>query len=312
MIKIFVTKLALFIILNHTISIFVIHFLTMLSLLLTILFSTLIIITFRVLGMLKISEIQSIAFNYFFAVILGIFIWKEPFQLKSYTVASWFELSIITGVLFVLTFYLLSRSSRSVGIAITAVASRMSVMIPVLAGFLIFGDNLSITKIGGLLLAVFSFYLIFKPKGELVIDWKNILFPVLLFLGIGANDTMMKYVQYHFLSDDLTLFLTMVFFIAFIASLLLMVFRIFAKKESISLKSVAAGFVLGLLNFGSTYYFINSMAYFESSIFFPVVNVGIVLLTSLAGIVFFKERLSKINWFGIVIAVVAIMIITIA
>lgn len=163
----------------------------MIYIILTILFSTSVIITFRMMGMLRLNEIQSIMFNYFFAVLYGLFIWHEPLTLVSYTSKSWFEFALLIGVLFIITFFLLSRSTVTAGVSITAVASRMSVLVPVIAGFIIFNDPASILKITGILLAVFSFYLVLKPKGEYRVRWKNIILPLLLFVGIGANDTTM-------------------------------------------------------------------------------------------------------------------------
>jgi len=284
----------------------------MISLILSILFSALIIITFRVLGNLKINDLQSIVFNYFFAVIYGLIIWHEPLNINTFVSKTWFDLSLFMGVLFIITFFLLSRSSQTAGVSITAVASRMSVMIPVVAGFVIFNDTISALKIGGILLAIFSFYLIFKPEGSVQLNWKNIALPFLLFLGIGTNDTMMKFIQHYHLAGDLTLFLTMVFFVSFLVGMVIMLYRIIARKETFSCKSILSGFLLGSFNFGSTYYFIKSMSFFESSVFFPVVNVSIVVLTSLIGFFVFKEYLSRINWIGIIVAIAAILLITVA
>ncbi|MEA3476964.1 MAG: EamA/RhaT family transporter, partial [Bacteroidota bacterium] len=73
-----------------------------------------------------------------------------------------------------------------------------------------------------------------------------------------------------------------------------------------------AGIILGLINFGSTYYIIKSMASFESSVVFPIVNVGIVSLSTLTGFFIFREKLSWINWLGIFLSLTAIMLIAYA
>lgn len=282
----------------------------MIFIVLTILFSTAIIITFRLIGLLKLNELQSITFNYFFAVIYGMLIWQEPFTLNSYTTKSWFDLSLLIGVLFIITFILLSRSTLKAGVSITAVASRMSVIIPVSAGFVIFNDSVSALKIMGILLAIFSFYLIFEGKGVMKVKWKNVVLPLLLFLGIGTNDTMMKYVEFNHLAGDETLFLTIVFFAAFMMSFVALVIQIASGKEKFSAINIISGFILGSLNFGSTYFFIKSMSLFESSFLFPVFNVGIVVLTSVIGLTVFKEKLSRINWLGIGLAMLALLLIT--
>jgi len=283
----------------------------MVSLLLTILFSTFIIVQFRLLSVLKASELQTITFNYFFAVLYGMLLWSEPIRPASYTQKPWFELSLLIGVFFIITFFLLSKSTRVAGVSITAVASRMSVLIPVVAGFVIFHDRISALKVSGVLLAIFSFYLIFKPKEKVVVNLKRIILPALLFFGIGTNDALMKYIQHSYLTNDLSLFLTILFFVAFVIGLIVMLIMLIYKREVFSFKNVFWGFVLGSFNFGSTYFFIQSMSTFETSVLFPVVNVSIVILSSLIGLFIFKEKLSWVNWLGIMVALAAIVIITI-
>ena len=282
----------------------------MLELFLTIAFSTLIIITFRLINRYKIDELETIVFNYLFASVWGILIWKEKLTLTDFVDKPWFALSMVIGALFIVTFFLLSRSTSSVGLAITAVASRMSVLIPVVAGFLLFGDSVSVLKILGICLALLSFYLIFKPEKKVTVKVSRILLPFLLFLGIGANDTIMKYIQLHFLDGDETLLLTNVLYISLVIGSLIMLVRNTGMKKPISYKSILAGFLLGSFNFAATFFFIRSMMQYESALLFPAVNVGIVALTALSGMLFFRENLSRINWIGIFTAIIAIVMIS--
>ena len=282
----------------------------MFELFLTIIFSTLIIISFRLINKFKIDELGAIVVNYFFATAWGVVFWKQAINLQDFAAKPWFALSLVIGVLFIVTFFLLSRSTAKAGLAITAVASRMSVLIPIIAGLLLFNDSLSFLKVLGICLALISFFLIFKPKGKMKVKVGRILPPFLLFLGIGTNDTIMKYIQYHFLNGDETLLLVNVFFISLLIGLVLLVIRYVKKSQTMSYKELLAGFILGTLNFGATYYFIRSMMILESVVLFPLVNVGIVTLTSISGLLFFREKLSRINWIGIFTAVIAIVIIS--
>jgi uncharacterized membrane protein len=52
-----------------------------------------------------------------------------------------------------------------------------------------------------------------------------------------------------------------------------------------------------------------AMGYFESSFFFPVFNVSIVGLSTLIGIVFFKEKLNRTNKIGTVLAIITILLL---
>lgn len=136
----------------------------MAALFLTILFGTLIIIAFKVISIMRLDLNQVITINYLVAAGFGFLIWDAPLNFGLWQSMPWFELSIIIGVFFILTYKLFGLSSDKAGLAITAVASKMSVVIPVLAGFLLFHDHLSVLKIVGILLVLLSFYFIFKPE----------------------------------------------------------------------------------------------------------------------------------------------------
>jgi len=260
----------------------------------------------------KVDELEAIVWNYFFATLLGVLVWRESLTLLTFTEKPWFSLALLIGVFFIITFFLLSRSTVKAGLAITAVSSRMSVVIPVIAGFLVFQDKPSFVKIAGIILALFSFYLIFKPKGKMNFNLKKAALPFLLFLGIGTNDTLMKYIEHRYLVNDESLFLTVVFFVAFCIGILLVFQKIIFNKKRLSSKGLFVGLVLGALNFGTTYFFIRSMKHFDTSVLFPVINVSIVALTSFLGVLFFQEKLSKINWAGILMAILAILLISTA
>jgi drug/metabolite transporter (DMT)-like permease len=81
------------------------------------------------------------------------------------------------------------------------------------------------------------------------------------------------------------------------------------KKAKMQWKHIAAGFFLGLINFGSTYYMLKAISVFESSVVFPVTNAAVVGLSGLTGYIVFKEKLSRMNWAGIGLALLAILII---
>lgn len=284
----------------------------MLPLILTILFSSLIIVTFRLVARFKLNELEVIVWNYLFATTLGVVIWKESLSLELIVGKPWLGIALLTGVFFILTFYLMSLSAAKAGLAITAVASRMSVVIPVIAGFLLFKDELSWMKVAGIVLTIFSFALIFKPKGNIKVNMLQTLPPFLLFIGIGANDTLMKYAQHHFLQNDESLFLTVVYSVALLIGVIILTQRMVTGRQKVNVKSVLAGLVLGMLNFGATYYFIKGLSLFESVVYFPVVNVSIVSLTAMIGVLFFREKFSVINWVGIFMAIFAIMLISIS
>lgn len=218
----------------------------------------------------------------------------------------WFTMSLIVGLTLILGFNLFALSAAKVGVVITAIASRMSVLIPVLAGFLIFSEPMGYLKITGIILALFAFYLTFLKKDKVRIQLKLIILPILMFVVMGTNDTLMKFAEVFSIGNDFVLFLSTAFLSSLVLGTIVLIAK--SKNERFNIKNVFAGIVLGLLNWYSTFYFLKGLDLFDVSVVVPVINVGIVGLSSIAGYFFFKEKLSTINWIGIFIAMLAIFL----
>ena len=78
-----------------------------------------------------------------------------------------------------------------------------------------------------------------------------------------------------------------------------------------SWKNVWGGMILGVPNYGSMLFLLWALnGGLEGSFVFPVVNVSIIVATTIGAVALFQERLSKTNWIGIFLAVVAIGLIS--
>ena len=283
------------------------------NLLLAIFFSSCIIVTFRLFSILRIDNLQAITANYLIAAILSFLTWQGDLSFTELPCRNWFPLSMVNGVFFILVFFVFARSAQKAGVAITAVASKMSVIIPVGIGFLIYGDHLSILKIAGILTAFPAFYLIFKKKDKtLETNKKYILLPLVLFLGTGTNDSVMKHAQKFYVGDEYLLFLGVVFTFSLLIGMGFLIQKLIKTRQTISLRNIIAGFLLGFFNFASTYFFLRGLSIFESSVFFPIFNVSIVSMGALIGLIIFKEKLWWKNWLGIILAIITIVFIAMA
>ena len=80
---------------------------------------------------------------------------------------------------------------------------------------------------------------------------------------------------------------------------------------SFEFKSILGGILLGVPNYFSIVYLLKALSTegMESSTAFTLNNVGIVILSTLFGLFIFKEKLISKNWFGIIIAIVSIILI---
>jgi len=286
----------------------------MIYLILAIIISTSIVITFRLFSRYAINNTQAITTNYLVAAILSFSMHPETYSFAGLPEKNWFIFSCIIGVTFILTFFLFALSAQKVGVAITSVTSKMSVVIPVSIGIFLYAEPLTILKLAGILISLLAFYLTFKKKSNTRIDYRLIILPIFLFLGNGANDSLTKHATTKLLDfgNDFMLFLGVVFSVSFLIGVGIWLFSSLRKSTPaarLTLKSILAGTWLGLLNFGSSYYFIVALGYFDSSVFFPIFNVSIVGLSALSGFFLFREKLLPVNWIGIFLAVCAIILV---
>ncbi len=283
-------------------------------LILAILVSTSIVITFRIFPRFKIDNTQAITTNYLVAAILSFVLHPEAYSFYQLPGKNWFIFACIIGLTFITTFFLFALSAQKVGVAITSVTSKMSVVIPVSIGIFLYSEPVTALKVIGVITALLAFYLTFKKESNAKIDYRLMILPIFLFLGNGSNDSLTKHAttQLPGFGNDFMLFLGVVFFVGFLIGAIIWVCSRAKSRNTapfFSIHSLLAGTWLGLLNFGSSYFFVVALGYFDSSVFFPIFNVSIVGLSALAGFLLFKEKLRLINWLGIFLAVCAIILV---
>lgn len=283
----------------------------MIFLILTILQSTAIFVVMKLFNRFRIDNWQAITVNYIVATVFGFVIYKGEISPEIILQEEWFVYALILGLTFISTFFVFALSSQKVGVALTSVASKMSVIIPVIAGLILLGEKMNVWSSLGVGLALIAFYLTLGQGANSSFPKKYLFLPLLLFLGNGINDTLMKYAEFHFVSDsnNLILFLSVIFSSSLLLGIIISIVKYFRLKYRIQLKNILAGIILGLLNFGSTFYILKCMGLYDSSVVFPVTNAGIVSLSALMGFYFFREKLSKKNWAGIALAILAIVLI---
>ena len=283
----------------------------MIFLILTIVQSTAIFVVMKLFNRFRIDNWQAITVNYFVATVFGLIIYNGDISPGVIIDKEWFIYALILGLTFISTFFVFALSSQKVGVALTSVASKMSVVIPLLAGLILLNEKINLLSGLGVAIALLAFYLTLGKGANSSFPRKYLILPLLLFMGNGINDTLMKYAEYYYVADtnDLILFLSIIFSASLVLGLCVSTAKYINKKYSVSPRNILAGIILGLLNFGSTFYILKCMSIYDSSVVFPVSNAGIVSLSALIGFFLFKEKLSKINWAGIMLAILAIILI---
>ena len=80
------------------------------------------------------------------------------------------------------------------------------------------------------------------------------------------------------------------------------------QRAPLSWSNTVAGIVLGCVNVGCTYFLLKSLMVIDSGIFYPIYNIAIVTIATLVGRIGFGERLKAVQYAGIAVAIVAIIL----
>jgi drug/metabolite transporter (DMT)-like permease len=285
-------------------------------LLLSVFASTLIFIIFKVFDRFKINTLHAIVVNYIIACISGLIAYEGSVSIASAPQKSWFYYSIALGVIFIIVFNLMAKTTQRSGLAAVSVATKMSVVIPIVFGLIYYEEFLDLYKGIGIVTALIAVYLAsIKKKSGITIQKSNLILPVLVFLGSGIIDTSLKYLEDAFVpAQEIPLFSSVIFGAAGIIGFLIIGFQIFKKLFKFEIKNVLAGICLGVPNYFSIYFIVKALQsdIMNSSGIFTVNNVAIVLVSTIVGIVVFKEKLLTKNWIGIFLAIISIFLVTIS
>lgn len=266
-------------------------------------------ILFKIAKRFPVSFQQMINYNYVIAIVLCYGVYQPDINVINAN-APW----PIYGVLAVLlptVFLVLAASIRHIGIVKTDIAQRFSLIISIMAAFLVFQETISPVKWLGLAIGLTAIFLTLYRNENNSSDQNKWLFPVVVLLGFGIIDVCFKVIATH-TQIPYTTSLFLVFCGAFVVSTGITVFRMVSKKEKLNLKSLGFGIALGLLNFGNILFYLKAHKALSDnpSTVFAAMNFGVIVLGTLVGIIVFKEKVSRLNYLGIVLAVMAIIVIT--
>ncbi|KAA3624163.1 MAG: EamA/RhaT family transporter [Flavobacterium sp.] len=286
----------------------------MIYLILSILSSTVIFVTFKLFDRFKINRFHAIVVNYMVAASCGVIAYDGVVIPGEIIIKDWFLYTVALGMLFIVIFNLMAITTQRSGLSVVSVATKMSLVIPIVFGLVYYKESLGILKLTGIILALFAVYFAsLKTKKGLKIDKRNLIYPLLVFLGSGIIDTSLKYLEdTHVAENEVAIFSSTIFAAAAVVGVLTLCFQAFRGKFIFQWKNVLGGLFLGIPNYFSVYFLVHALRsdILESSGIFTVNNVAIVMTSTLVGIWLFKEKLMSKNWLGIFLAVISILLVT--
>lgn len=277
------------------------------NLIIAVLCSVAVSVLLKVARKRNIAIQQAIAFNYIVALSLSWFLLKPDFKGLEFTdfiaQSENTPIFLALGILLPSVFIIMSKAVEFAGIVRSDAAQRLSLFLPILAAFLIFHEILSQSKVVGIVLAFAGlFCLLSKPNQQSAVDFRGVLGLVGVWFGYGIIDILFKQVAKSGGAFPTTLF------IAFSLAACIMFIYLLFKRTQWNVASFVGGIILGVLNFFNILFYIKAHQSFGSNptLVFAGMNIGVICLGTITGALIFKEKISKVNWLGIVFSLCAI------
>jgi uncharacterized membrane protein len=258
-----------------------------------VLFSSITVSFFKLFELKNVKTFQAIVMNYISCGLIGsLFADHTIFETKVWTMP-WFGFALVLGFLFISIFFCIGLTAQKLGVSVSMVAAKLSVVIPVLIA-----------------LAVYLMSRSSQSTENTKANKQFIWLPLVVFAGSGAIDTLLNHLNRTFIPPSTAdQIVTTIFLNAFVLGVLFLGFQLFTHKESLDGKSLLWGLLLGIPNYFSMYFLVKTLGQTQqASVVFPINNIAIVLLSSLLAFVFFKEKFNQLKLIGLALASIAIVL----
>jgi len=250
-----------------------------------------------------ISINQAVAINYPVAAISAFVLFKPNFVDNYNVLLSEWQILLPLGVLLPSVFIIMGECVKQAGIAKSDAAQRLSLFLPILAAFLIFGEIFSVGKILAVVLAIVSLTaLVYKPKSKIQ-STGSIWVLLGVWFGYGIIDILFKQ-----LSKNTAMTATNLCTVFILSAIILFTYLII-RKIKWNKASIFGGIILGCLNFGNIYFYFRAHQVYNNNptLIFAAMNLGVISFGTIIGTAVFKEKINVINIIGIVLAMAAIV-----
>ncbi|ABC46085.1 drug/metabolite transporter (DMT)-like permease [Salinibacter ruber] len=238
-----------------------------------------------------------------------------------------------TGAVLIAGFFVLAWATEVAGMSLAIGVMRVSVVVPFLASWGVWGEVPSPAQGVGMVLAMGAFFLLAHqrsapdpvpagggatteptaPSRSPVwshVDWLAAGVLALTFCAGGAIDVLMKTFEEGFGAENSrVLFLLLAFGVAFLVGAVIVLRRGLRDGAWPTLQTVGWGVLLGLANYASLEFLLRAIEGLPGTFVFPANNIAIMVLAALLGVVVWGERLSRPNRIGLGLGCVALVLL---
>lgn len=277
--------------------------------LLSVLCSVLVSVLLKLARRWQVDVGQAIAWNYVVTSVLTAWLLQPAFGSLRGQGVPWLAL-IALGILLPTIFLALAAAVRHAGIVRSDAAQRLSLLLSLLAAFVLFGEQLDALKLGGIALGLLALVcMVWRQGAGAAAGAAGWLYPLLVFAGFGIIDILFKRVA--LAGVPLGASLQAMFALALLVAFTLQLWRRARGQTRFTTRSALAGVLLGAANFGNILFYLRAHRALPAhpALVFASMNIGVVALGAVVGLLVFRERLSRLNLAGVLMALLAIGVI---
>ena len=209
---------------------------------------------------------------------------------------------VVTGLLYCGSFILLQWNVRKNGVILSSTFMKLGVIVPAVLAVVWFGERPGWNQGLGFILAITAILMIHLEKGKIRTEKAYTIGLLLLLLGGGLGDSMAKFYDVYGNPGLGSFFLMMSFLVSGIISGIL----VFRGGEKITKYEVLFGVLIGIPNYFSARFLLWALADIPAVITYPTYSIAAMALIGAAGVLMFREKLTKRQWGAYLLVILAV------
>lgn len=217
---------------------------------------------------------------------------------------SMFTLAVVMGILggftYLIAFVVMQRSIVTCGPGIGTIFAKLGIMSTAVITSPLWNEKLNTPNIIGIVLTAIALFLF--HKGDVVFN--NIL--LVCFALSGMNEILKKVYTFYGDMRYQYMYYAIVFTICFLLSCCIVFFR--KEKHVIKKDEALLGSVLGLVNMIASQTVLIGLSLMPTGVFFTCQAGAVICLTSIIGVLRYKEPLTKTKVVGLVITLCSLVL----
>lgn len=200
---------------------------------------------------------------------------------------------------------------RDGSLSLTSLATSYSLILPTIFGLVFNGEPIKVELIIGIILLMVAIFFINSKKTYTKITAKWCIYVFLAFLSNGISPIIQNLHQTRFSGKYINELMIVALFLCFVFFLIMTIIN--EKNEAINLikKGFFTMILSGITNGAANLFVMLVIGLAASSIVFPVISAGTIILTILISVFIYKEKFAPKQIVGLILGIAAVVFLNI-